>query len=489
MFMSQTFTRHNTQLALLACAAGCLLVPLAGCTVGPDFVKPQTSTPAEWLGPRDATAPSRLTAESTQAAQLARWWATLGDETLNSLIERALKDNLSLVQAEARVRQARAARTISASAGMPTLDATAGASRSRSPRAGGGGSTGNLFRAGFDAGWEVDVFGGVRRDVEASDAVIQSSIEDQRDVQVTLLAEVASTYVDLRASQQQLEIAQRNLETQRRSLELTTRRQAAGFIGKLDVVSAESQVAATESRLPTIQTTIRQSMYALATLLGVPPGDLIQELSTPKPLAALPPSVPTGIPSEVLQRRPDIRRSEADLHAATARIGVATANLYPKFSLSGSFGLQGGEANDLGSYAQRYWSIGPSIQWPIFRAGAINADIERQRALTDAAIASYKATVLAALEDVESSMTAFDLEQRRTTSLDQSVRASQDALRLSTSLYEAGRTDFLNVLNAQRSLLDAESSRLDSRRLTLTNLIALYKALGGGWEATPDSPT
>lgn len=475
---TQLSSRTVLSVAVSALSLAGVLTGLPACTVGPDYDKPDIQMPDGWLGTRDAVSPSRLNADQ---AQLARWWSTLGDATLDSLIDRSLKDNLDLAQAQARIRQARAARTISASAGLPAVDASASATRSRSS----GGTTGNLFRAGFDAGWEIDLFGGVRREVEAADAQIQSSLEDERDVRISLLAEVATTYVELRSTQAQLEIARRNLTTQERSLDLTRRRYSAGFIGRLDVVNAESQVASTTSRLPSLESSVRQSIYALSTLLALPPASLVEELSTPAPLAALPAAVPSGLPSELLLRRPDVRRSEADLRAATARIGVATADLYPKFSLSGSIGLQGPQVNDLGSLAQRYWSIGPSVQWPLFRGGAIEANIRQQQAATDAAVASYKATILGALQDVESTMTAFDFEQRRTTSLDQSVRASSDALRLSTSLYEAGRTDFLNVLNAQRSLLDAESSQLDSRRLTLTNLIALYKALGGGWD--PDT--
>jgi multidrug efflux system outer membrane protein len=481
-----TFSLHSARLtsqpivrrATLGMTLVCVLTSLCACTVGPDYATPDPQMPEAWVGTRDAASPSKLTSDR---AQLAHWWSSLGDSTLDSLIERSLKDNLSLVQAQARIRQARAARTISASAGLPTIDATASATRSRSS----GGSTGNLFRAGFDAGWELDLFGGVRREVEAADAQIQSSIEDERDVRISLLAEVATTYVELRSSQSQLDIARRNLATQERSLDLTQRRYTAGFIGRLDVVNAEAQVASTRSRIPTLESSIRQSMYALSTLLALPPAALIDELATSEPLAALPASVPTGLPTELLLRRPDIRRSEADLRAATARIGVATADLYPKFSLSGSIGLQGPQANDLGSLAQRYWSIGPAVQWPLFRGGAIDANIQQQQAAADAAVASYKASILAALQDVESTMTAYESEQRRTSSLDQSVRASTDSLRLSTSLYEAGKTDFLSVLNAQRSLLDAESSRLDSHRLSLTSLIALYKALGGGWD--PDT--
>ncbi len=455
-----------------------LLAGLSSCAVGPDYAKPEVATPAGWVGTQDAGSASKVDSER---ADLARWWSTLGDSTLDSLVERALAGNLTLVEAETRVRQARAARTISAAAGLPTLDASAAVARSRNP-ARGGGSTNNLFRAGFDAGWEIDVFGGVRRNVEAADAVTQSSIENVRDVRVTLLAELASNYVDLRASQEQLEIAQRNLAAQRQTLDLTRRRQAAGFVSKLDVANAETQVAATEARLPTLEVTIRQSMYALATLLGLPPGSLLEELSPSAPLAALPPGVPAGLPSDLLERRPDIRRSEADFHAATARIGVATADLYPKFSITGTFGFQGDQVSALGSLAQRYWSVGPAVQWPIFRGGAIRANIEQQKALADGALATYKNTILTALQEVESSLIAYDREQRRTLALDQTVVSSTDAVRLARDLYQVGKTDFLNVLTAQRNVLEAESTRLDSRRLALTQLIALYKALGGGWE-------
>lgn len=485
--LRRTQTARATH-SLAAPSLGMLLFGLAGlsgCTVGPDYTKPDVAAPEQWIGTREATSPSRLTPEQRS---LADWWRGLQDPTLDGLVERALTGNLSLVEAAARVRQARAARTVTAAAGLPTLSVDGSASRSRSPSSGGS-TTGNLFRAGFDAGWEIDVFGGIRRSVEAADADTQSFIENARDIRVTLLAELASNYIDLRAAQEQLEIAQRNLTAQRQTLEITRRRQGAGFVSKLDVANAEAQVASTEARIPSLEVTVRQSSYALATLLGLQPGALVEELATPLPLAALPPTIPAGLPSDLLTRRPDIRRSESELHAATARIGVATADLYPKFSLSGAFGFEGGRVSALGSLAQRYWSIGPAVQWQIFSGGAINANIEQQQAAADGALARYKGTILLALQEVESSMVALDREQRRTVSLDQSVKSSQDAVRYSLELYQAGRTDFLNVLNAQRSLLDAESTRLESRRLSLTNLIGVYKALGGGWSTEPPVDT
>lgn len=476
-------TAPRRHAARVAVAFAAISLGFSACTVGPDYVRPETTAPAEWIGVRESTSPGGL---SAAPAALAKWWTILGDPTLDSLVERALSGNLSLVEAQARVRQARAARTIAASAGLPAVDASASYTRSRAARD--SGDDGNdLFRAGFDASWEIDVFGGVRRSVEAADASIAASIEDARDVRVTLLAELATTYIDLRADQEQLAIAQRNLAAQRQTLDLTQRRQAAGFVSRLDVVNAQTQVANTESRLPSLEASIHQSMYALATLLGTEPGSLIEELASAMPLAALPPEVPAGLPSELLERRPDIRRSEAELHLATAQVGVAVADLYPRFSLSGAFGLQGGEVSALGTLADRFWSIGPAVQWPIFQGGALRANVEQQRAAADAAVAAYKASILSALQEVESTMIAYDREQKRTLSLDQSVQSSQESVSLSSDLYEAGRIDFLNVLTAQRSLLDAESSRLDSRRLTLTNLIALYKALGGGWDV--DAPS
>jgi NodT family efflux transporter outer membrane factor (OMF) lipoprotein len=457
-------------------AAAFALFAAASCTVGPDFEAPKTDSPKDWIGVQESSSPSKLTGDK---AELARWWTVLHDPILDSLIERALAGNLSIVQAEALVRQARAQRIIAAAAGIPTLGATGSAGWAQ---AAGNSSVNSLYQVGFDASWEIDVFGGIRRSVEAATANIHSTIENVRDVRVTLLAEVATTYFTLRTAQGQLAIANQNLVTQRKSLDLTRRRQAAGFVSMLDVANAETQVHNTESRIPTLEITARQSMYALSTLLGLTPDALIKELDPAGPLAALPPSVPTGLPSEILQRRPDIRQSQAQLHQATANVGVAIAQWFPTFSMTGSWGIQAGQVSALGALANQFWSVGPSIQWPLFQGGAIDANIEQEKALVDAALATYKNTVLTALQEVESAMVAFDREQKRTQWLDQSVVSAKEAARLASELYKVGRTDFLNVLAAQRTQLDTESAELDSRMNSLTNLIALYKALGGGWD-------
>lgn len=471
---------RRSRLAAIAgtCAGLASTLWLAACApVGPAYEKPDVTPPKAWVSPAEMPVPSKVVAAT---AELTQWWKMLGDSTLDSLEERAMAGNLDIETARSRVRQARAARTSAASADSPTLDAVGSASRARTPTRNGG-ATSNQFRAGFDAGWELDLFGATRRNVEASDAAIESAVENVRDVQVSLAAEVAASYVELRAAQEQLSIARRNLEAQRQTLDLTQRRHANGFVSKLDVLNARSQVAATEARLPSLEITIRQSTFALAALLGLEPGALGQELAKPMPLATLPPTVPVGLPSDVLLRRPDIRRSEADLHAAVARVGAATADLYPRISISGGLGVEGIAVDDLGSLAQRYWSIGPSIRWPILSGGAVRANIEQQKAIAEGAVATYKSTVLAAFKEVETSIASYQLQQTRTPSLRESVNNSTEAAKLASDLYSVGKTDFLNVLNARRSLLDAESSLVDNQRLALTQFIALSKALGGGW--------
>lgn len=466
---------------------------LAGCTVGPDYHRPEPTVSSEWTGTTtsspDTTPPQPSDSRPVSAStDLRRWWATFHDDALTSLVDRALANNLDLRQAELRVRQARAERTIAGSGRLPTLDASASATRSRSGSSAGA-RTGNSFRAGFDASWEIDIFGGTRRTIEAAEADIQSSIEDLRDVQVTLAAEVATTYFDLRASQRVLATSRSNLQAQRETAAITKRRFEGGFVSRLDVANAEGQVAATRSQIPSLETSIRQSIFALAVLLGQQPAALLSELevgdSAIPPVPIVPPEVPVGLPSDVLRRRPDIRRAEADLHGATARIGVATSDFFPKFSLNGGAGLQGDRFSSLSAADNRYWSIGPSITWPILSGGRIAANVEVQKVLTDQRYLAYQQTVLVALRDVESALVAYTKEQQRHAAIADSVVSNREAVKLSMQLYTGGKRDFLNVLSAQRSLLDAESSLALSEQQVVTNLVALYKALGGGWEPDP----
>jgi NodT family efflux transporter outer membrane factor (OMF) lipoprotein len=345
----------------------------------------------------------------------------------------------------------------------------------------------DLFRAGLDAVWELDVFGGIRRDVEAADAETQFAIEDYRNVLVTLFAEVALNYTDLRQYQRQIDIAVQNLEAQESSADVTRRRAIGGFVSKLDLANANALVASTRSQIPTLETLERQAIYNLSVLLGDPPGTLVEELSHGGPLPVVPSDVPVGLPSDLLQRRPDIRRAEAAAHAATARIGVATADLFPRFNLTGSLGLQGEQAGSLGDSRNYFWSFGPSISWPLFDAGRIRSNIRVQEASQEEALLAYRQAILTALQEVENALIAFKNEQERRQSVIQAVDESRRAVDLSLDLYKIGQIEYLNVLTAQRALLNAEDALAQSDRTIVTNLIAIYKALGGGWES-PNPP-
>lgn len=453
-------------------------VALAGCTVGPDYKAPETTDPQAWAGLGPAAAGANVTSTPVAGpADVAAWWMQFNDPVLTSLIERAAQGNLTLAQSDTIVRQARAARTIASGGLYPSVDASASASRSRS---------GNFFRAGFDATWELDLFGGVQRGVEAAGAQVDSALYDKSATMVTIAGEVATTYLDLRGAQRQLAIARQNLAAQQTTLDLTQERFDAGFIGALDVANARANVTQTSSQIPSFDAQIHASIYALSVLLGRQPGELLAELSTDAPPdAAVPPSeVPIGLPSELLQRRPDIMRAQADLHAATARIGVAVADQYPRFSLTGSLGTQGNRIASLGTLADRYWSIGPAASLPIFSGGRIEGNIEQARAAADQALLVYRARVLVALQDVETALVNFTREQQRRAALVESVEANKQAVDLSLQLYSAGRTDFLNVLSAQRQLYSTQSALTQSQTIVGTNLVALYKSLGGGW--TPD---
>ncbi len=467
---------HTFSFLIAAC------IPLAGCTVGPDFKRPEAPSPQPWAS-LGASAPSAgLTSTPVaEPADIAAWWTQFNDPVLTSLIERAVAGNLTLAQADTVVRQARAARTVAASGLYPSADASAAASRSRS-----GGRTSNSFRGGFDATWELDIFGGVSRGVEAADAQIESTLYDRDALMVTLAGEVATTYLDLRGAQRQLAIAKQNLAAQQTTLDLTQERLDAGFVGALDVANARANVTQTTSQIPAYDAQIQTSIYALSVLLGRQPGELLTELSSDGlPDADVPPAqVPVGLPSELLQRRPDIKRAEAELHAATARIGVAVADQYPRFSLTGSLGAQGNRISSLGTLADRYWSIGPAASLPIFSGGRIEGNIEQTKAAADHALIAYRASVLTALQDVESALVNFTREQQRRASLAQAVEANTQAVDLSLQLYSAGRTDFLNVLSAQRQLYSTQAALTQSQTTIGTNLVSLYKALGGGWTMT-----
>jgi NodT family efflux transporter outer membrane factor (OMF) lipoprotein len=452
-----------------------------GCSVGPNYHQPRVGMPGSWTEHLEGGTTNRT-------ALVAEWWTTFRDPKLNSLIGRAIQSNYDLRIAEARLRQARAQRKVSASDFWPALDASGSYTRERVSENGlqavapGVPLENNLYQAGFDAAWEIDVFGGKRRALEAATADVGASQEDRSDTLVTLLAEVARNYVELRGLQQRLVITRDNIKSQQDALEVTQARFKGGVASELDVTQAAALLASTRSQLPALETSIKQTMHQLAVLLGQVPGALRAELSEDSPIPPTPPEVPVGLPSELLRRRPDIRRAERQLAATTARIGVQTGELFPKFSLTGSAGLSSLSASDWFTGGSKVWSMGPTVQWRIFDAGRIRANIRVENARQEEALAVYEKTVLTSLQDVENALVAYGQEQVRYRSLKEGAEADQRAVELANELYSKGLADFLNVLDAQRSLYLAQDQLVQSQKTVSQNLVALYKALGGGWE-------
>jgi NodT family efflux transporter outer membrane factor (OMF) lipoprotein len=458
-------------------AAAGLGLGVGGCAVGPQYAEPPSDAPAAWVNGRGLTG---------EGADLSRWWSSLGDAQLDGLVERARAGNLDLRLARARLAEARAARGVTAAELFPRVDSSGSYARSRSSALGPArGATGenDLFTIGLDASWEVDLWGRIRRGVEAADAEIDAAEESRRDVLVTLLGEVARNYVELRGFQGRLGIARENLRTQEETLELTKSRYKAGLTSELDVQRAEANAATTRSQIPLLEAGIRQASHRLSVLVGRPPGELVDELATARPIPVGPEKVPAGLPSDLLRRRPDIRRAEREIAAATARIGVATADLFPRFSLTGSFGFQSSQVGQLMDSPQRFWSFGPAVRWPVFEGGRIRSNIAVQEAKTEQALATYEKTVLASFEEVENALVSYERERERLSALEGAVRATERSVELSTSLYKAQLSDFLGVLDAQRQLFQLQDQLVQSRALVSENLIRVYKALGGGWES------
>jgi NodT family efflux transporter outer membrane factor (OMF) lipoprotein len=475
-------SNHLPIMALLAFLAG---------AVGPNYHQPSVATPAHWGEPLKG-------GETNSPASVADWWKNFHDPELDSLIARATKSNLDLKIAQARVREARAEYGIAVGNLLPTVDASGSYARQREsqsqPLVGPGDRLppgipfeNNYYQSGFDASWEIDVFGGKRRAVESAKDQFAAAEFGERDALVTLLGEVARNYVEARGYQRQLEIANENIRAQEQSLALTQNRFTNGLANNLDVQQASTLLATTRAVVPTLETALQVSIHRLGVLLGRPPEALQTELSSVAPIPTAPPTVPVGLPSELMLRRPDVRLAERQLAAATANIGVAKADLFPKFYLTGVAGYQSVSASDWFDGGSRFWSAGPTVQWNIFDAGRIRANIKIQNARQEQALANYEQTALSAFEDVENALTAYAKEQVRRRSLEDAVKSSQESLRLANQLYANGLSDFINVLDAERSLYQAQDALVQSDRAVTVNLISLYKSLGGGWEVEPSA--
>ena len=471
-----------TKISRSLAAVGIAVV--GGCAVGPNYHPPAAPAPAAWSSP----VTNGLTDSASAASS---WWTSFNDVELDSLILRASRSNLDLRVAEARLRQARAVREGSAADFLPSPEASGSVARAQQsqnqPLIGALPLPANfpfeysVYQAGFDASWEIDIFGGKRRALEAATAEWEGAIEARNDVMVSLLAEVARNYVELRGSQYRLEIAQRDLKLQAEALELIRDRFQGGVATELDVSRSAALLAGVQATIPPLDTAMRVAMYSIAVLLDQEPGKLVAELSPLMPVPPAPPEVPIGLPSDLLQRRPDVRRAERQLAAETARIGVAKSDWFPKLSLTGDVGTESvspGKSLEPGSL---FWSLGPSLEWRGLDFARVRAEVRGQTAAQEVALATYEKTVLISLQEAENAVVTYAQEQNRHRALANEVAENRHSLEMATSLYAEGRVNFLDVLDVRRSLYESDDQLAVSDQAISLDLIALYKALGGGW--------
>ena len=469
--LSQTMNLAK-KLSVLAVSA-----VLAACAVGPDYKQPQTTAPDQFVGV-DGTEFSPADVEQD-------FWKSFGDEQLNGLIEQALTANHDIRIAASRLREARALRGQAQLDFGPTVTASGGRVETRAsvrqapiasiPR------DQDYYESGFDAVWELDFFGRVRRNVEANSALVQAAEAGVYATQVSVTAEVARNYFELRGAQQRLEVAQRNAENQRETLRITQARLDAGRGTQLDTSRAQAQLSATLATIPDLESSITRSNLRLGVLVGQSPESLIAQLSTPQKLPTLPAAQNIGTPELLLRRRPDIRVVERELAASTAQIGIAVGDLFPRISFVGRWGFDAVDSGDLGNASSETYQFGPSIQWAAFDLGRVRQRVKQREAATDRALARYEQTVLQALEEADFSMTSYVKAKVKQAHLQDSTTASLDAVKLARARYESGVADFLTVLDAERSALTAEDQLAQSQTQTATALLATYKALGGGF--------
>ena len=461
-------------------AAGLALLLGACAAVGPDYVAPELDLPDAW-----STDLQDDLGAGPEA--LHRWWTTLDDPVLSDLIERAARSNLRLEGAFYRILQARAVRGVSTGEFYPDLDAAGSWQRFRASEGVLGvpipplSRTDDITSVGVDATWELDVFGRIRRSVESADAALEATVEDYRDALVVLYAEVASTYIQVRTLQARIGFVAANVEDQAETLQLTSDRVQAEISPELDMRQAELNLARTEAALPALQEALERAFFRLGVLVGEHPGALRDELAVVGPIPRPTLGVSLDIPLDVMRQRPDLRRAERQLAAQTAKVGVATANLYPRFALVGSFAYRAN--NDPIDPDNRAWNFGPVVRWNLFDGGRVRNFINLEDARAQEALAGYEQAVLLALEEVEGALVAVDQQRRRRDILERSVVAAQQSVDLVKTLYINGLTNFQNVLDMERSLTAQQDALAESEGQVVINLVRLYKALGGGWDA------
>ena len=462
----------------------CILIVFTGCaTVGPDYEKPEVAVPDRWH--------EHIVEQISQGpeASLQKWWTLFNDPVLDNLIERADTANLDLKTAASRIREARAQLMIAGSTRFPAVDAGGNASRTQQSDDGvfeqlspaGGFEPQNLYQLEVDASWELDLFGQIRRTVESAEAHYQATMEAERDVKVTLFAEVALAYIDIREFQNRIVYARNNAASQKEVLVLAEERFQTGLSSKLDAVQARANLGSTLAVIPDMVTSKGRALDRLAVLLGTEAGTLQNEFELTEQIPGPADRILIGVPADLLRQRPDIRRAERQLAAQTALIGVATADLYPNFSLRGFVGLQSKSSGNLFDSNSKMWGLSTPVNWSIFSGGKVRGNIRVQEERAEQALLSYRQSILKALEEVESSILAFNQEQIRLEALQSAVKATIEAVHLVLVQYNTGLTEFNNVMMMQRNLLQLQDQLVKSEAKHIVYLITIYKAMGGGW--------
>ena len=458
------------------------LALLAGCKLGPDYQPPALPEPQQILG----------TAANANLEQLTSWWQKLDDPVLAELVSHGLTNSLTIQSGLQRIRQSRA-QLAQINAGLwPTLSGGASFNYGRkfgqqsgigynATGAGINGDWGGSFAGGFDATWELDLFGGTRREIEAREAELLGTYLTQRDIEVSLSAEIAAAYLNVRMLQNVLDVTRSNLTTQTQSAEITRKRHEAKAVSGLDLANAQAQVFSTTAQLPALEAGLADTILQLELLLGELPNTRKAQLTATASFPSLPPELPAVLPNELLRRRADVRKAETLVMAATARIGVAEAELYPRLTLIGAIGLSAPTTVNQWAGFTETMRLGPRVTWNIFSAGRIRAQIEERKAQAEQAVLAYRQAVLKAYQEAESAWQGYNQESQRSESLDRAVEATQRAVRIAQEQFKGGYTDYMEVLIAERSLLAAQDTQARHRTLLAQKLIILYKALGGSF--------
>jgi len=467
---------------------------LSACAVGPNYHAPKADEPANFAAAVNPIS-AASSAQAAAAVDLAAWWRSLNDAELNSLVERAVKSNLDLGIALDRLQQARTYEAAVVGAALPSVDASGAAGRGtgsdltkgradpilRSADTGAGIEHINTI-AGFSAVWELDIFGKFRREIEAARADSQAARAARADVLTAVIADVVRAYVDLRGFQLRAGILRKSSDVLRESLRIVSIRYERGITNELDVALATRELAGLEAQIAPMNAQVNAAQYTLAVLVGEYPEQMVQELSKPDLVPTMPAPTTPGVPLDLLKRRPDIQAAESELAAATARIGVATASLFPEVSLSASIGSQGQGWGTTPAVSKHIWSFGPGAVWPLLDFGALDAQVDIASVAAHASLMNYRKTILNAVRQVDTSLDAYEAEQARMDKLGTAMVAGQRAVDLSNARYERGLTDFLNVVDAERQFYELQLQYADAQVAQGEQFVQLYKSLGGGWE-------